>query len=68
MKKRKFLQIIAGTAWCVCNEKMEQSSTWTRRSFSPIEGGTEGNTPPAFGPEILISDTPVCVVTREINA
>lgn len=65
--KKKFLQIIAGTARCMCNEKMEQSSPQPG-SLSPMEGGTEGILLPAIRPEILLPDAPVCIARSEINA
>lgn len=52
---------IVDTVWCTHSEKAEQSSTGTRKNFKRIFLW-------AFGPEILLSNTPVSIVRSEIKA
>lgn len=50
----------SGTAWCMCNEKMDPSSTLDQEKLlSHQREGQRRILLPAFGPEVLLSDTPV---------
>lgn len=52
---------IVNTVWCMHSEKTEQSSTGTRKSFKGIFLW-------AFGPEMVLSNTPASTVRSGINA
>lgn len=59
--EEKGFGIVVDTVWCMHSEKAKQSSTGARKSF-------KGIFPWAFGPGILVSNTPVSIGRSEINA